>query len=64
MADGGYILDEDFSPEFVEYEKYSYFCKLKGNNTESSKALLLTSKVFKTSPDVIQEIIKKYESKS
>ena len=56
MADGGYIFDEDLDQEFLDYEKYSYFCSL-GSNDE---AFGLTMKAFKINDEELKKIIDKY----
>lgn len=55
MGDGGYIFDEDLSPEFLEYEKYSYFKTLGGGQ----KAFDLTVRVFKIDKETLLNIILK-----
>ncbi len=57
MADGGYIFDEELSPEFNEREKYDNY-QLLGSNEE---AFALTVKNFKITDEELQRIIDKYE---
>lgn len=60
MADGGYIFDEDLDQEFLDWEKYSYFCTM-GSDKD---AFSLTTKAFKISDDELNRIINKYKDGS
>lgn len=55
MGDGGYIFDEDLSPEFLEYEKYSYFKTMGGDHS----AFNTTLRIFKIDKETLLNIILK-----
>lgn len=59
MADGGYIFDEDLDQDFLEWEKFSYFCTMGADKD----AFILTTKAFKISDDELKRIIDKYKDK-
>lgn len=59
MADGGYIFDEDLDQNFLEWEKFSYFCTMGEDDT----AFALTTKAFRISDDELKQIIDKYKDK-
>lgn len=55
MGDGGYIFDEDLSPEFLEFEKFSFFQTLGSDQEAFDKTL----KTFNIDKETLQTIITK-----
>ncbi len=55
MGDGGYIFDEELSPEFLEYQKFRHFTLLGGDQ----KAFDSTMQTFKIDSDTLHAIILK-----
>lgn len=55
MGDGGYIFDEDLNPEFLEFEKISFFQSL-GSDQE---AFDRTMQVFNVDKETLMKIIEK-----
>lgn len=58
MADGGYIFDEELDQNFLDWEKYNYFC-LMGANEE---AFRITTNVYELSDEKLTEIIERYKN--
>ncbi len=56
MGDGGYISDEELSPEFLEFEKYMSFINFGSTN----EAFDITKNTFEISDEELKRIIKKY----
>ena len=53
MGDGGYIFDEELSPDFLEFEKFSFFQELGSDQ----KAFELTMNTFKINKEALLKII-------
>jgi len=56
MGDGGYIFDEELSPEFLELQKYDFFRQLGSDDS----AFKLTLSSFRIDKETLMKIIEKY----
>lgn len=57
MADGGYMLDEDFTESQKEVEKYNYFQTLLSIGYAKDAAITETCSTFGITMDVLNGII-------
>lgn len=59
MGDGGYIFDDELSPEFLEFQKFDYW-RLLGKGDFAMKLII---KNFDLTEEELKRIIEKYGGK-